>query len=111
MKSNPTRRSAPRTRSRLRRPTMKSLTTTFCPICASVAPRAAVEVVLPTPPLPDVTTRTLAILVSPHQSIQRCNLHDIAIEPYLRRPIAQIGVDFLSRPIIAVDGEQLRFHF
>src|SRR6516164_4500514 len=111
MKSNTTRRSAPRTRSRLRRPTSKSITTTFCPICASVAPRAAVEVVLPTPPLPDVTTRTLAILVSSRQSIQRCNLHDIAIEPHLRRPIAQIGVDLFGRPIVTVDGEQLGFDF
>jgi len=31
---------------------------------ARAAPKAAVEVVLPTPPLPDVTTRTLAIFVS-----------------------------------------------
>src|SRR6516225_202048 len=111
MKSNTTRRSAPRTRSRLRRPTSKSITTTFCPICASVAPSAAVEVVFPTPPLPDVTTRTLAILVSSHQSIQRCYLHDIALEPNLGRPIAKTGVDLLSRPVITVDGEQLGFDF
>src|SRR6516162_9719074 len=109
MKSNTTRRSAPRTRSRLR--TSKSITTTFCPICASVAPSAAVEVVFPTPPLPDVTTRTLAILVSSHQSIQRCYLHDIALEPNLGRPIAKTGVDLLSRPVITVDGEQLGFDF
>src|SRR5215208_2789048 len=63
IRSNTTRRSAPITRSRLRRPTSKSTTTTFCPPCASAAPRAAVVVVLPTPPLPDVTTNTLAILV------------------------------------------------
>ena len=62
MKSKTTRRSAPITRSRLRSPTSKSTTATFCPACASAAPSAAVDVVLPTPPLPDVTTRTLAIL-------------------------------------------------
>ncbi len=65
-RSNTTRRSAPITKSRLRRPTSKSTTATFCPACASAAPSAAVVVVLPTPPLPDVTTRTLAMLaVSP----------------------------------------------
>ena len=58
---NTTRRSAPITRSRLRKPTSKSTTTTVCPPCASAAPSAAVEVVLPTPPLPDVTTRIFAI--------------------------------------------------
>ncbi len=62
MKSKTTRRSAPITRSRLRSPTSKSTTATFCPACASAAPSAAVDVVLPTPPLPDVTTRTLAML-------------------------------------------------
>ena len=35
------------------------------PVCASAAPSAAVDVVFPTPPLPDVTTRTLAIVKSP----------------------------------------------
>src|SRR5215212_335885 len=66
MRSYTTRRSAPITRSRLRRPTSKSTTTAFCPPCASAAPSAAVDVVLPTPPLPDVTTSTFAILGSPH---------------------------------------------
>src|SRR5918993_4709557 len=57
-------------RSRLRRPTSKSIIATFCPDWASAAPSAAVEVVLPTPPLPDVTTRTFAILGSP--TLQDC---------------------------------------
>src|SRR5215469_18897496 len=62
MKSNTTRRSAPITRSRLRRPTSKSTTTTDLPDCARAAPKAAVDVVLPTPPLPDVITRMFAIV-------------------------------------------------
>src|SRR5215207_1718968 len=69
MRSKTTRRSAPITRSRFRSPTSKSTTTTFCPPCASAAPRAAVEVVFPTPPLPDVTTKTVHMLrPSPNRS-------------------------------------------
>src|SRR5271167_4516794 len=112
MKSKTTRRSAPSTRSRLRRPTSKSTTTTFSPICASAAPNAAVEVVLPTPPLPEVTTRTLAILlISPKQSIQWCNLYDFAIEPDLRRPRIQGRVDFFRRSVVTVDGQKFGFDF
>src|SRR5438876_1200804 len=65
IRSYTTRRSAPITKSRLRRPTSKSITTTFCPKVANAAPRAAVDVVLPTPPLPDVTTTTLPICHPP----------------------------------------------
>src|SRR5262249_45447597 len=61
IRSYTTRRSAPITRSRLRSPTSKSTTATFCPACANAAPSAAVDVVFPTPPLPDVTPMTLAI--------------------------------------------------
>src|SRR3982074_3551755 len=77
------RRSAPITRSRLRRPTSKSMTATFSPICASAAPSAAVEVVFPTPPFPDVTTKTFAIIFLLCRLIQRCNFHDVAFEPRL----------------------------
>src|SRR6185437_3617389 len=111
MKSNTTRRSAPKMRSRLRRPTSKSTTTTFSPLRASVAPSAAVEVVLPTPPLPDVTTMTLAIFVSPNRSIKRCNVYDVTFEPDLRRPVAQPGVDLFSSSIVTVDGQKLGFDF
>src|SRR5690606_15381606 len=48
------------TTSRLRRPTSVSMTQTFSPSRASAAPTLAVVVVLPTPPLPDVTTMALA---------------------------------------------------
>src|SRR6056297_214095 len=46
-------------RSRLRRPTSKSITTVFLPAMARPLEMAALVVVLPTPPLPEVTTRTL----------------------------------------------------
>src|SRR4029079_19043330 len=108
IRSKTTRRSAPMTRSRLRSPTSKSTTTTVSPVWASAAPSAAVVVVLPTPPLPDVTTRTLPILTpSFHNSIQRRDHHHIVIEPGLHRPAAIRSVDFLSSPVIAVDREQL----
>src|SRR5258708_40245942 len=109
MRSNTTRRSAPKTRSRLRRPTSKSMTTTFSPSCARAAPSAAVEVVFPTPPLPDVTTRTLAILTLLYRLIQRCNSHDIAFEPGLSRPIAQGGAYVFGSLLVAVDYQQLCF--
>src|SRR5580704_12287810 len=55
-KSYTTRRSQPMMRSRLRRPMSKSMTATFLPRRARPHERLAEVVVLPTPPLPDVTT-------------------------------------------------------
>src|SRR5690606_30108650 len=55
-KSYTTRRSQPMIRSRLRRPMSKSITATFLPLRASPQDRLAEVVVLPTPPLPEVTT-------------------------------------------------------
>src|SRR5579863_325672 len=60
MKSNTTRRSQPMIRSRLRKPTSKSMTTVLWPRKARPAAKAAAVVVLPTPPLPDVMTTTFA---------------------------------------------------
>src|SRR5438132_3562525 len=108
MRSNTTRRSAPITRSRLRKPTSKSTTTTFCPLWASAAPSAAVEVVFPTPPLPEVTTSTLAIRDLLSRLIQRGNFHCVALQPGLCRTVAERDVDFFCRLVVAVDGEQLR---
>src|SRR5215472_645733 len=107
MRSNTTRRSAPMTRSRLRRPMSKSTTTTFLPFCASAAPSAAVEVVLPTPPLPDVTTSTLAIFIPPSISVERSDPHDVAFKPRLRWSIAESGVELLRCLVIAVDCQKL----
>src|SRR6202035_2138721 len=116
MKSNPPRRSAPRTRSRLRKPTSKSTTTTFSPIWASAAPSAAVEVVLPTPPLPDVTTKTLAILLPfcTFQSkllfqIQGFDVESGIFEPNLNRPAAQARIHVLGGLVVSIDGEKLGF--
>src|SRR6185436_6705809 len=99
MRSNTTRRSAPITRS-------KSTTTTLCPLCASAAPSAAVVVVFPTPPLPEVTTRTLAIRDLLSRLIQRGNFHGVSLQPGLRRAVAARDVDFFGSLIVAVDRKQ-----
>src|SRR4029077_18976114 len=91
-----------------RRPTSKSTTTTLSPFCASAAPSAAVEVVLPTPPLPDVTTRTLAIGNLLSRLIQRGNFHCVALQPGLGRPVAQRRVYFFCSLVVTIDGEKLR---
>src|SRR5580704_2494401 len=124
IRSNTTRRSAPITRSRLRSPTSKSTTTTDWPVCASAAPSAAVEVVLPTPPLPDVTTKTLAILLpfcfNPGSSLkkssiqQRPSIQGFDAQPgilqrNLNGPAAQACIHVLGGLVVAVDGEQLGF--
>ena len=77
--------------------------------CASAAPSAAVDVVLPTPPLPDVTTKTLAILKLLRLLVQRCDFQNVAVEPGLGRPIAQRFVDVFRGLVVAVDRQQLGF--
>ena len=62
IRSYTTRRSQPMMRSRLRRPTSKSMTTVLCPRRAKPVEKLALVVVLPTPPLPDVTTTILVMV-------------------------------------------------
>src|SRR5271166_6508941 len=110
MRSKTTRRSAPNTRSRLRSPTSKSTTATFCPAWARAAPSAAVEVVLPTPPLPDVTTRTFGILLSPPPlSVQGCYRDDAIFEPALGWAAAKTCVYLLGSAVVPVDRDELGF--
>jgi hypothetical protein len=52
-------------RSRLRRPTSKSITAVFLPAFARPQAMLALVVVLPTPPLPEVTT-----MISAQQVLQ-----------------------------------------
>ena len=56
IRSYTTRRSQPMIRSRLRRPTSKSMTAVLWPRSAKPAAKLALVVVLPTPPFPEVTT-------------------------------------------------------
>ena len=63
IKSYTTRRSQPMMRSRLRRPTSKSMTAVLCPFKARPLAMLALVVVLPTPPLPEVTTMIFATVM------------------------------------------------
>src|SRR3984957_135391 len=107
MKSKTTRRSAPITRSRLRSPTSKSTTQTRRPPCASAAPIEAVEVVLPTPPFPDVTTITLLIVDSFEGSIQNSNLESVSDQASLEAAAVDLGIHVFRRDVGAADAEQL----
>src|SRR5258708_31914826 len=106
-KSNTTRRSQPMMRSRLRRPTSKSTTTVLCPRSASPVPSAAVEVVLPTPPLPDVITMVRAnssLLVRLRQALEDEALaHQRDLHPLLQ----EFRLDRLADAVEARDRQQL----
>src|SRR5205814_9202282 len=84
MRSYTTRRSQPMIRSRLRSPTSKSITATLCPASARPAEKLALVVVLPTPPLPEVTTTILAIRVVLSE-FQRVDHQRVAGQAHLRR--------------------------
>ena len=64
MKSYTTRRSHPMIKSRFRKPTSKSITTVLKPRKARPDEKLALVVVLPTPPLPEVTT-TIFVMNKP----------------------------------------------
>src|SRR6516162_5517928 len=105
IRSYTTRRSAPMTRSRLRKPTSKSTTATLWFSLANAAPIAAVDVVLPTPPLPEVTTTTLDI--SSSLSIKPCDLDGVVLEPGLDGLAAHIRVDLVRGDVEAADHQEL----
>src|SRR6185312_6547287 len=108
-RSNTTRRSAPMTRSRLRRPTSKSISTTFLPLWARTAPRAAVEVVFPTPPLPDVTTTTLPMHVSPMLSVEGRDQNCAFVQIGLYRRAARGRLHVLRDAIPPIHRQKLGF--
>src|SRR5262249_26769035 len=70
---------------------------------------AAVVVVLPTPPLPDVTTITLAMLLSSYLSIEGGYRQDAVFQPSLDGTAADARVHVFSGPVVAVDREQFGF--
>src|SRR5690348_9927562 len=113
MKSNTTRRSHPITMSRLRKPTSKSMTTVFLPRSARPAPSAAVEVVLPTPPLPEVMTMILAtlrcLLSAGGHLFQRLHAERAAVEECLNASAAQRRIDGIAELVETRDRNQLRF--
>src|SRR5688500_11908258 len=131
-KSYTTRRSQPMIRSRLRRPTSKSITATFLPRRARPQARLALVVVLPTPPLPDVTTmisvnvvlrgapvacdgagflfirRLERLFLSPRLSalFQRRNLQLFVLQPHLHRLAAQFLRNIFQHFVMAGHGDQ-----
>src|ERR1051325_3584919 len=66
------------TRSRLRKPTSKSIATVFKPLCASPVATLALVVVLPTPPLPEVMTTTL----DTRSLLWSCRAHSTVVPPH-----------------------------
>src|SRR5690606_27991471 len=129
-KSYTTRRSQPMIRSRLRRPTSKSITATFFPCRASPQARLALVVVLPTPPLPEVTTITsavrppasasvagsacgsaTAVLSSFCMSGELLDAQPVLVQPDLHRLAAQVRGDVLHHLVLAGDRDQLGVEF
>src|SRR3546814_2062956 len=124
-KSYTTRRSQPMIRSRLRRPTSKSITTTFLPRRARPHARLALLVVLPTPPLPDVTTMISAKGFSPgfvvvrdgaggvgggvvgDWSLQHRDLHLFVFQPALHRLAVLFLRDVFQQLVVVGDGNQI----
>src|SRR5690606_23477914 len=93
-------------RSRLRSPTSKSMTAVLCPRRARPLAKLALVVVLPTPPLPDVTTMLLAIRFP--SGFQRLLHQPVAVEADLGRLAAQcVGQRVLTGAVDAGDGDQL----
>src|SRR5258707_133081 len=110
MKSKTTRRSHPMMRSRLRKPTSKSMTTVFLPRWASPVANAAAVVVLPTPPLPDVTTTTCAkrSLLNANRASAAAQDHDaLVLEDDLHALADMRGRDVFMDEITAGNAHQL----
>src|SRR5258706_12341048 len=102
-------------RSRLRRPTSKSITAVLWPSSASPDAKLALVVVLPTPPLPEVTTMILAIrfrvLSRTLSGFKRLDHQPFAIEPHLRSLAQHVGGQLgFGGAVEAGNRKQLRFH-
>src|SRR5450830_163835 len=111
-------------RSRLRRPTSKSITAVLWPRAARPVEKLALEVVLPTPPLPDVTTIILAtkrsftvLAVSAVEGLcagcrrQRRDRQPVADQLNLRRLARQVIREAVVEGAVhARDRHQFRLH-
>src|SRR5215469_1828961 len=109
MKSKTTRRSHPMIRSRLRNPTSKSMTTVRCPRKANPAAKAAAEVVLPTPPLPDVRTITLPAKTAPLFPSIAGDGQPLVDERDLHRETLLVGRELFADEIATGDADELGF--
>src|SRR3954471_2323908 len=109
IRSYTTRRSQPMIRSRLRRPTSKSMTAVLCPRSARPDEKLALVVVLPTPPLPEVTTTIFAMEIGSLE-LEGSHHEDAVDQP----PLGGLAGDFpgqrrLHRAVDACDGDQFGF--
>jgi hypothetical protein len=100
-------------RSRLRRPTSKSITAVFLPRRARPQARLALVVVLPTPPLPEVTTMIsakglLLVILFGAASVQRSDLDLVLFQPHLHGLAAQGVRDIVQYLVVACNGDQFR---
>src|SRR5690606_31449103 len=100
-------------RSRLRRPTSKSITATFLPAMARPVASEALVVVLPTPPLPEVTTIISAVKSPSPQGCccsrsQFCDQQFFALEPALHGPALEVVGNLFEHAVLAGDGHQCR---
>src|SRR6185312_6621483 len=115
-----TRRSTPMMRSRLRNPTSKSIAMVFLPSSAIPVAILALVVVLPTPPLPEVTTTILdtggllSVVIRPAESNKRQSraavkfLSDFFEEKFRVRRLARAGLLERGDADRAVLDEDLR---
>src|SRR5690606_3862039 len=105
-------------RSRLRRPTSKSTMTVRWPACASPAPSAALVVVFPTPPFPEVTTTIFATLRFPRVrpaemdgrvmfSSETLDLQLVAAQRHLHGCAGQRLVELLADAVDTRDRHEL----
>src|SRR3990172_8799805 len=125
MKSNTTRRSHPMMRSRFLRPTSKSMTHVLKPLRARPVPKAALEVVLPTPPLPEVITMILAkispkpigvaerigYVVCPGSRSHghRVDVQVVVLDVHLHLSVLDVLTHVLADKVESGDGHQLGF--
>src|SRR5246127_598550 len=107
IRSYTTRRSQPMIRSRLRRPTSKSITAVLWPRSARPDEKLALVVVLPTPPLPEVTTTIFAMEFGPELKLERGHDEDAVDEPHLRGLAGHVlGQRRLRGAVDAGDGDE-----
>src|SRR3982751_1133224 len=109
IRSYTTRRSQPMIKWRLRRPTSKSMTAVLWPRSARPDEKLALVVVLPTPPLPEVTTTIFAMEVRSLE-LERSHHEDAVDEPHLGGLAGDLpGQRRLHRAVDAGDGDQFGF--
>src|SRR6476661_1311158 len=113
IRSYTTRRSQPMMRSRLRRPTSKSMTAVLWPASARPDEKLALVVVLPTPPLPEVTTMILAMGVRSSAGFEWVH-HQPAVGAALQADLGRLaqhlgGQRHVARAVHAGDGDEFGF--